>query len=263
MTGRPRVPARPQTLRQVLAQHTTAPPLDGFNDAERALIRRLRTPLSVQQWLNALPYNTETGGETLRSFRGVVARGTAHCLEAALSAAVVLEQHGYPPLVLSFESQDHLDHVIFVYRGTHGWGSVARSRDPGLHGRRAVFATPRALALSYVDPYVDFTGRVRAYAVVPLASLGGYDWRLAPGNVWAVERHLIAWPHHAIRTSDARYRSLKRWYRAYRHAVGSKPLDYRGRDRWTPLPAEFIAAAPAGAPDVVNGQIRRAPVRSA
>ena len=57
-------------------------------------------------WLNALPYNTERGGETLRSFRGVVAHGTAHCLEAALFAAVVLEQHGYPPLVLSFESMD-------------------------------------------------------------------------------------------------------------------------------------------------------------
>ncbi|HEU4688095.1 MAG TPA: hypothetical protein VFS23_07045, partial [Vicinamibacterales bacterium] len=71
---------------------------------ERRVVARLRTPGQVQAWLNALPYNTEVGGETLRSFRGVVRTGTAHCLEAALSAAVVLEQHGYPPLVLSFES---------------------------------------------------------------------------------------------------------------------------------------------------------------
>ena len=70
---------------------------------------------------------------------------TAHCLEGALFAAVVLEQHGYPPLVLSFESIDELDHVIFVYRGADGrWGSVARSRDPGLHGRRPAFATPHS-----------------------------------------------------------------------------------------------------------------------
>ena len=86
---------------------------------------------AVQHWLNELPYNTEKGGETLRSFRGVVRTGTAHCLEAALAAAVILEQHRYPPLVLSFESIDLLDHVIFVYRGADGWGSVARSRDPG------------------------------------------------------------------------------------------------------------------------------------
>jgi hypothetical protein len=139
---------------------------------ERRLVARLRTPDAVQAWLNALPYNTEAGGETLRSFRGVVRSGTAHCLEAALSAAVALEQHGYPPLVLSFESIDLLDHVIFVYRTRTGWGSVARSRDPGLHGRRPLFATPRALALSYFEPYIDFTGRIKAYAVVDLRVMG-------------------------------------------------------------------------------------------
>ena len=76
----------------------------------------------MQQWLNHLPYNAEQDGETLRGFRGVVRTGTAHCLEAALSAATILEQHRYPPLVLSFESIDLLDHVIFVYRTASGWG---------------------------------------------------------------------------------------------------------------------------------------------
>ena len=146
-----------------------------FTSAERRIISRLRTPAAVQHWLNELPYNQEKGGETLRSFRGVVRTGTAHCLEAALSAAVILEQHRYPPLVLSFESIDLLDHVIFVYRTPSGWGSVARSRDPGLHGRRPVFATPRALALSYYDEYIDFTGRVKAYGVVDLRVMGTYD----------------------------------------------------------------------------------------
>src|SRR4029078_2829382 len=103
-----------------------------------ALIRAFRAALDVQLSLNRLPYNNEPGGRaTLRSFRGVVRHGRAHCLEAALFAAVTLEQHGYPPLVLSFESIDELDHVIFVYRRAGRWGSVARSRDPGLHGRKA------------------------------------------------------------------------------------------------------------------------------
>jgi hypothetical protein len=240
---RPAVPRRPQALRDAL-KSTLAPPLrERFSSRERAVVDTLRTPRAVQRWLNALPYNAETSGETLRSFRGVVAHGTAHCLEAALFAAVVLEQHGHPPLVLSFESQDHLDHVIFVYRGPRGWGSVARSRDPGLHGRLPVFATPRALALSYVDPYVDYTGRVRAYAVVHLAAMGDYDWRFADGNIWAVERLLIEWPHHTIRTSDTRYRQLKARYVAYRTAHGAKPLYYAGRERWTPLPDEFGAEA--------------------
>lgn len=216
------------------------PPRLPLTQAEQRLIARLRTPLAVQRWLNALPYNTERGGETLRSFRGVVATGTAHCLEAALSAAVILEQHRYPPLVLSFESIDLLDHVIFVYRTPTGWGSVARSRDPGLHGRKPVFATPRALALSYHESYIDLTGRIKAYAVVDLRVLGGYDWRLSRSNVWKVERLLLDWRHRRIVTSDEKTDAMRRRYRRFLEARGYKPWKYyRGRERWTGLPPEF------------------------
>jgi len=216
-----------------------APSRERLLPAERRLIDRLRAPFDVQLWLNALPYNTEPppGRATLRSFREVVRRHTAHCLEAALAAAVILEQHGYPPLVLSFESIDELDHVLFVYRTKTGWGSVARSRDPGLHGRLPVFRTARALALSYFDPYVDFTGRITGYAVVDLRELGGYDWRLSERNVWKAERLLLDWPHRAIRSADARVDRLRQWYRDYRETYGRKPAyEYRGSDRWSELP---------------------------
>ena len=222
------------------ARNVERPAPGAFTAAEQRVIRRLKTPAAVQHFLNELPYNKELSGETLRSFRGVIRHGTAHCLEAALSAAVILEQHGYPPLVLSFESIDHLDHVIFVYRTTTGWGSVARSRDPGLHGRRPVFTTPRNLALSYVDPYVDFTGRVTAYAVVDLRVMGTYDWRLADVNVWKVERMLLDWPHRKIRTSNRRFARWRARYRAFRKQFPDrKPIFYPRRDRWTPLPQEF------------------------
>lgn len=228
-------------LRRPGAGPVEAPPPSAFTPAERRLVARLRTPAAVQRYLNALPYNSEPApaGATLRTFRGVVAHGCAHCLEAALFAAVTLEQHGYPPLVLSFESIDALDHVIFVYRAGGRWGSVARSRDPGLHGRKPVFATPRALAMSYADPYVDFTGRVTAFAVVDLRVLGRYEWRLADTNVWKVERMLLDHPHRPIKTSDARTDRLRAWYRWYRATYGRKPVEYRGRERWSDLPAEY------------------------
>ena len=209
---------------------------------ERRLIARLRTPAAVQRYLNDLPYNTEPHGRaTLRSFRGVLAHGCAHCLEAALFAVAVLEHHGYPPLVLSFESIDHLDHVIFVYQQRGKWGSIARSRDPGLHGRKPVFDTPRALALSYADPYVDFTGRVTGYAVVDVAKeMGSYEWRLTDTNIWKVERMLLDYPHRKIATSDVRTKWLRKRYRVFRKKYGKlKPVQYDGRGRWTPLPAEF------------------------
>lgn len=72
------------------------PEPSAFTSRERSLVDRLRTPQAVQHWLRSLAYNWEKGGETLRSFRGVVRLGTAHCLEAALAAAVILEQHGFP-----------------------------------------------------------------------------------------------------------------------------------------------------------------------
>lgn len=217
------------------------PPLEAFTARERHLIERLTTPRRVQRWLNALPYNHERSGETLRSFRGVVRAGMAHCLEAALAAAVILEQHGHPPLVMSLESQDWLDHVVFLYRQESGWGAIARSRDPALNGRKPLFRSPRGVAQSYVEGYIDRTGRIRAYGVVNLdEALGDYDWRLSPKNVWKVERMLIRWPHRRIRTSDRRYRVLRRRYVDYVERHGRKPWRcYSGRERWLPLPAEF------------------------
>ena len=218
------------------------PPREAFTTREWQLIRTLDTPFKVQRWLNALPYNTERRRETLRGFRAVLRHGRAHCLEAALTAAVILEQHGYPPLVMSIESKDWLDHVVFLFRDKGRWGSVARSRDPGLHGRRPAFRSPRAVAVSYVEGYVDYTGRVRGYGVANLdEALPDYDWRFSLKNVWKVERLLIKWPHRKIKTSDARYRELYARYVAYRDRYKRKPWRYySGRDKWMPLPGEFL-----------------------
>jgi hypothetical protein len=220
------------------------PSLTDFTSEERRLIDRLRTPRLVQAFLNGLPYNTESKpiGETLRSFRGVVRHRTAHCLEAALAAAVILEQHGFPPLVLSFESVDKLDHVLFVYRENGRWGSVARSRDPGLHGRKPVFATARALARSYFEAYVDFAGCVTAFAVVDLRqALGGYDWRLSDKNVWKVEQMLIDYSHASLPYSRQRERRLRARYEEFRERYPDrKPLDYPGRETWTALPDPYV-----------------------
>ena len=206
------------------------PALSAFTTVERRLIQRLRSPRAVQRFLNALPYNTEPPPERakLRSFRGVVRHQTANCFEAALAAAVILEQHGYPPWVLSFESVDGLDHVIFIYRSRGRWGSIGRSRDPGLHGRRAVFSTPRALALSYVDPYVDYSGRVTGYTLADLRQLGDYDWRLSEKNVWKAERMLLDLPHRRIDTSDARIGRLRARYIEFRRQhPHRKPVYYK------------------------------------
>src|SRR5436853_1114951 len=98
------------------------PGREAFTSKEWELIKRLNTPAKVQRWLSSLPYNWERKGGTMRSFREVVKRNEAHCLEAAVAAAVILEQHGCPPLLLDLESVDLLDHDIFVFQKNGMWG---------------------------------------------------------------------------------------------------------------------------------------------
>ena len=70
------------------------PPRQDFTAKEWRLIQNLKTPAKVQRWLTLMPYNWERQGGTMRSFREVVKRNEAHCLEACVSAAVILEQPG-------------------------------------------------------------------------------------------------------------------------------------------------------------------------
>src|SRR5258707_15113236 len=123
-----------------------------FSKKERFVIDRHRTPRQVQEYLRSLPYNWKS---TMRTFRKVVEYGEANCIEAALSAAAIMEQHGHPPLLLDLESVDRLDHVLFLYRIRGRWGSIGKSRHAGPHGRKPVLRTARDLVLSHVQPHVD------------------------------------------------------------------------------------------------------------
>lgn len=193
---------------------------------ERRLIARLRTPQAVARWLRAIPYNKEARGETLRSFRGVIKHRTAHCLEAALFSAAVLERLGYPPLLLDLESKDGLDHVLFLFKGPKGWGTVGRSRYPGLHGRKPVFKTLRALVDSYIDPFVDETGRMVRWGVYDLRKLKHVDWRLSAKNVWTAEQTLIHMRHKPIKVPEKRHRLWHARYLAWAKKNPGRQPDY-------------------------------------
>ncbi len=209
------------------------PPLSAFTPSARRLIARLRTPEQVQRWLNGLPYNWERRGETSRTLHGVLRRGAAHCLEAAICAAAILEHHGYPPLLLDLESVDQLDHVLFLFRRDGRYGTVARSRDPGLHGRKPVHRNLHTLVQSYAAPYVDFTGRLKGYGVLDLRTLKRGDWRTSRRNVPYIERALIENRHRRFKVSDAYYRRWRLWYGDFkRRNPEGRPATYPNRRTW-------------------------------
>jgi hypothetical protein len=204
-----------------------------FTPRERRLVQQLDTPAKVQRYFCSLPYNWERDGETMRSFRQVLRKNEAHCLEAAVSAAVILEQHGYPPLLLDLESVDLLDHVIFVFKENGRWGSIARSRDIGLHGRKPVYRSLRDLAWSYFDPFVDFSGRLKGYGLTSLYELGNYDWRFSARKRTKIEDHLRAIPHNTLHSSDARYQKLLTRYHAYKKRYPDRsPGYYDSKSNW-------------------------------
>lgn len=209
------------------------PDKESFTKKEWDLIQSLGKPAQVQRYFSSMPYNRERGGGTLRSFREVVKRSKAHCLEAAVGAAVILEQHGYPPLLLDIESQDLLDHVIFVFQQDGLWGSIARSRDIGLHGRKPLFRTLRDLTWSYFDPYVDMSGRIKGYGLTNLYDLENYDWRFSPRNMTKIENHLRELPHRSLHSSDKRYENLHARYERYKKRYPDRsPAYYDNRHQW-------------------------------
>jgi hypothetical protein len=180
-----------------------------------------------------MPYNWERQGGTMRSFREVVKRNETHCLEASVAAAVILEQHGYPPLLLDLESWDLLDHVIFVFQRDGLWGSIARSRDIGLHGRKPVFSNLRQLVWSYFDPYIDMTGRIKGYALTSLYELGNYDWRFNARNMHKIEDHLRSIQHQKLVSSDRRYDYWHERYQRYKKRFPARsPRYYPNRNQW-------------------------------
>lgn len=174
----------------------------------KKLSKKFCTPLKVQKYLSTFKYNKKP---TLRSAYCTWQVQEAHCMEAAFLAAALLEPLGYPPLVVSFESIDLLEHVIFVYKKNNRWGSIGYSRDQGLKGRHPIFRSLRDLTLSYYEPYIDKTGKITAYQIANLDDSKS-DWRYSLKNVWKAENYLLNIPHRPLKIAKSRFLKIRKSY---------------------------------------------------
>lgn len=194
--------------------------------AEARVLARVRSPRDVQRWVDGLAYNREDGGETLHTFRGVVRTGKAHCAEAALAAAFLLERLGHRPRLIDMQSPDYTDHWCALWRGPDGrWGAVGQSKYPGLRGRKAMYASPAAVVRSYTEPFVDATGEVEAWADYDL-SRHPREWRWNDGNAWHVQHAVNATPHRRVRVARERVDAMRARYMAWKQARGLDPADH-------------------------------------
>ena len=87
--------------------------------------------------------------------------------------------------------------------------------------------------MSYSDPFVDLTGRLKGYGLTSLHALGDYDWRFSPRRMLKIEDHLRAIPHKRVKTSDKRYEKLLTRYRQYKKRYPDRtPSYYDSRPNW-------------------------------
>src|SRR5256714_12704281 len=158
----------------------TAGTIAALTPGELAVFRRrLNTPQKIQQFLDAIPYNLETGGETFRSPRRVLADRTANCIEGAVLAAAALRVQGQVPLIMDLTATRDEDHVIAVFRRRGLWGAIAASKFTGLRYREPVYRTVRELAMSYFEQYFNLAGErtLRGYGrPVNLARFDRLRW---------------------------------------------------------------------------------------
>src|SRR3989344_8386310 len=122
----------PMTYRQRL-KAVLSPP-------ERTVFAALNSPKKIQDYLDTLPINFETAGETYMSPRRVIRNQTAHCFEGALLAAAAFSYHGQKPLLLDLVTIDRdEDHVVALFRENGLWGAISKTNHPILRYRDPVY----------------------------------------------------------------------------------------------------------------------------
>lgn len=205
---------------------------DSLDARERKLLRRLKSPAKIQQFLDdEIAYNQEPHGYTCYSPRQVLRKGIAHCMEGALVASMALRHLGHPPLLLDLEAVRDTDHVLAVYRLDGHWGAVAKSDYSGLRSREPVYKSIRELAMSYFEHFYNPAGEKTLRAYSKPVNLVRFDrsiqWMTTLDEVWPIPEYLCEIPHTSILTKAMEKRLARmdrKLYAAGRVAGVLKPL---------------------------------------
>jgi hypothetical protein len=176
---------------------------------EMRLFKRLNTPQKIQDWLDALPLNFESGRETYMSPRRVIRGKRAHCFEGALVAAAALAYHGQRPLLLDLQTvKGDDDHVVALFKQRGLWGAISKTNHAILRYRDPVYRSVRELAMSYFHEYMLENGKKTMTAYSTPFALSKY-----PPEMWVTAEEDLDWLVTALDVSKhfliARQRNMQ------------------------------------------------------
>jgi len=172
-----------------------------FSKEQLALLRSLRTPRRIQDFLDyELEYNDETDGSCLSPLE-VLKRRKAHCIEGAMLAAAAFLMNGRPGFLLDLRAdRTDDDHVIAPFLENGKWGAIGQSHFCGLRFREPIYSSTAELAKSYFEFYYGDYGKktLREFSV-PLDVSGlKAEWLYSEKHVFFVSKKLDALKHYRI-----------------------------------------------------------------
>ena len=165
---------------------------------ERRLLRSLKSPERIQDYVNQLVYNPT---DHASSPRWVMLTGEGHCFEGGLLAACALELQGFKPLMVDLIAKDDDHHVITVYKTATGWGSISKSNVTLLSGRRPFFLSIRELVMSYFPFYFNIEGKLSLFGYsrpINLNEFNSWDWRTTDNDLMEMGMSFADYPHFEI-----------------------------------------------------------------
>lgn len=128
-----------------------------LDQREITLIKKLKSPIRVQDFLDQLPFNFETEGQTYMSPRRVLREKKAHCFEGALFATLCLSYHGIPNFLLDLKVKksaiDDSDHIICLFSLNGFWGAISKTNHSVLRWRDPIYRDFKEIAKTYFHEY--------------------------------------------------------------------------------------------------------------
>lgn len=169
--------------------------------AEFAVLKRLSTPRRIQDYLDSIPINHERRRQSCSSPLVTLRRGSAHCMEGALVAALALWMHGEPPLIMDLKTaRGDVDHLVTLFRVDGFWGAITKTNHAVLRYREPMFRDLRELAVSYFHEYSLPDGRktLRSYSAAFDLRLHGTEWVTSTDDLWDLEWAIDQSPHERL-----------------------------------------------------------------